>query len=184
MTGIVICANGQWALTRACLDSLYAHTRDFRLFLFEGVPWEDLSRTWNTGCELAWRTGCDWVVVSNNDVVFTPEWLPPLLDDRFFAVGPHSDNPGPAEVYPAQRAPQADADTYMRKPKPGEGHLHGFCFAVPTAHWDAVRFNECQHPNLGNEDDFFSRGVKRTNKLCGVAPRSFVHHVGRGTRDA
>jgi len=56
-----------------------------------------LTRSWNTGLEMANQKGFDYVIAGNNDVVFTTGWYEGLLHaltNGYAMVGPLSNAPG------------------------------------------------------------------------------------------
>lgn len=59
--------------------------------------WGGLTRSWNKGLSIASEAGADYVVPSNNDIIFTERWYEGLLhalSHDYALVGPLSNAPG------------------------------------------------------------------------------------------
>ena len=56
-----------------------------------------LTRSWNWGLNYANSKGYDYVVIGNNDIIFTPGWFKPIkhgLDNGWHLLGPITNAPG------------------------------------------------------------------------------------------
>lgn len=181
-TAIVIAANRVREVTRACLDSLDEHTDDFRLFFYDRVPEDELTKAWNAGARQAWRFGCEAIVICNNDVEFTPGWLPPLIAhlDAYKAVGPVTNRPG---HQPLQRGRPGEEPRYQEirwsggEVGIGVG-LNGFCFASSTSRILSTPFDEIEYTFMGSEDYW----MRLMGGPFAIARHSYVHHVKGATR--
>lgn len=55
-----------------------------------------LTRSWNHGIRQAVADGCEYVCVTNSDVIFSPGWFAPIAEalEKFALVGPVTNAPG------------------------------------------------------------------------------------------
>jgi glycosyltransferase involved in cell wall biosynthesis len=170
----------------------------------DGVPYviqryfanrRNLSRSWNTGFDIARGFGCGYVVFGNSDLVFPRGWWEPLqaaIDEGTDFVGPVTNAPGhvraqdvtrylpsyelsddPDDIEATQRELLAADHSPIETSK-----LNGFCFAGRTdrfAQIDKRPFSE-QIPLLGNEDDFVRRAIDERSMSANIIPKSFVFH--------
>jgi hypothetical protein len=188
-TAIVIAANGLAAMSSACLESLDAHTQDYRLFFYDRVPREELTAVWNDGVTAAKRFGCDTTVICNNDVLFSPGWLPPLLDllDVYTAIGPVTNKPG---HQPLQRGQRDEPERYQKiawsggEIDKGGVALNGFCFASLTNRFFHTPFDEERYTFLGSEDYWMREAERVYGMPFAIARHSYVHHHKAATRNA
>lgn len=145
-----------------------------------------LAALWNVGMQIA-RTRT--VVMSNDDIVFTRDWLPPLQqaveeDLLIGVIQPYNTLAGIPDNFP---------NNYRREPVVGEipgDNFIGCCFMVNTwvytllkrydrAHWSDgnqyTYFYEPFHP-FGAEDHDFYRRVRNIGFKTVTAFDSYVHH--------
>ncbi len=145
-----------------------------------------LGALWNLAMETA-KTPT--VVISNDDIVITPDWLPPLQK----AV---ESDPGIGVVQPyntLQGIPENFPDNYKRQDRVGDipgSNFIGCCFMVNTAIYEPLKafdrkrwddgdtftyFYENYYP-LGREDQDFYRRVREAGFSTVTAFESYVHH--------
>lgn len=219
--GIIIPTYGQWDYVKLAVESAsrtpgaviiivddgsptWPGERVVSGWVGDGVPFviqryfgnrRNLSRSWNTGIEIARGMGCRYIVCGNSDLVFPARWWGPMraaLDDGADFVGPVTNAPGHVRrqdvtrylpTYDLSDDPD-DIDQTQRELLDTEGpaidaaRLNGFCFAGSMRGFDQIGkrpFDE-RVPMLGNEDDFFQRASQYHDAKVKIAPRSFVFH--------
>ena len=178
MTGIVVCANGLPHVTARCLQAVHDHTPGrFRLYLFDGVPWRDLTRMWQRGAELALADGCQYVVFLNNDTAVFPGWLAPLVDSarhlQHCAIGPVSNAPG-TELAQLGCPGQAKAWEAVAR-------INGFCWAVRTDRLAQMPLDVGNDAFLGAEHHWQDRATAQWGPPA-IARHSYVYHWKGTTR--
>jgi N-acetylglucosaminyl-diphospho-decaprenol L-rhamnosyltransferase len=148
-----------------------------------------ISNRENLGCAKAWNQGLEaagfeWVVIANNDVIFSPQWLQGLLE---FAREEEVDI-----VSPAIREGEYnyDIETYSKEfvSRMGSvfrrGIAQGICFMISRRVVDSIgMFDENFRIGQFEDADFFRRAVSAGFRL-GTTGRSFVHHFGSVTQNA
>ncbi len=219
--GIIIPTYGQWEYVQLAAESAsrtpgaviiivddgsptWPDERIVSGWVADGVPYviqryfgnqRNLSRSWNTGIEIARGLGCRYIVCGNSDLVFPSRWWGPIraaLDDGADFVGPVTNAPGhvrrqdvtrylptyelsddPDDIDQTQRAlldTEASAIAIER--------LNGFCFAGSMTSFDRLGkrpFDE-RVPMLGNEDHFFHRANRDYHAAMRIVTNSFVFH--------
>jgi len=134
----------------------------------------NLTDGWNQAYREWMDSSCEYLVISNNDVVFTHGWLNPLLDifEQYQECGisaPMTNQPGHQHN---QLLPINDPVHFIEHSKAqkttGAGYqidfVNGFCFCLRkdriVPYGDGVLFNP-KITDYGNEDEYQSRMRER-----------------------
>lgn len=168
-----------------------------------------LTRGWNWGLDYARRLGAEYAIAGNSDIIFTPEWAPPLLyhlAGRYHLVGPVTNAPGPTNrgqqsvrhYYPGYKVTDdpaylASVAEHLRRTRPIHEivpcAINGFFTMARTESWWEGAF-DAQHVfnpakrMTGNEDELQQRW-QASGRRVGFVPSSFIFHyraVSRGKR--
>jgi N-acetylglucosaminyl-diphospho-decaprenol L-rhamnosyltransferase len=143
----------------------------------------------NLGCAKAWNQGLDaagfeWVVIANNDVIFSSQWLQGLLA---FAREEELDIVSPAI---REGDYNYDIETYSKEfvSRMGSvfrrGVAQGSCFMISRKVVDSIgMFDENFRIGQFEDADFFRRAISAGFRL-GTTGGSFVHHFGSVTQNA
>lgn len=131
-----------------------------------------LSRTWNVGCEMAYNSGCDIMVVSNDDVEFT-ETINDLIvycfsneDKKNCFIGPVSNPEGVSTPHQRRDGPGDNILDYTNVPWNGRSGyaLNGFCQSFHRSFYEKFNSNgklwnlDDTKPIFGGEEeDLFDR---------------------------
>jgi N-acetylglucosaminyl-diphospho-decaprenol L-rhamnosyltransferase len=201
---IIIPLYNQLHYTRLCLESIASHTRhDIRLIVIDNASSDGtaeflatldsltvIHNPTNLGCAGAWNqgvkaaSGAEWMVILNNDVIVSPEWLTGLLEA---AADWQLDI-----VCPAIRegACNYDVDAYSAE---FVSRMHatirrgaglGVCFMVHRRVFETIGgFDETFRIGQYEDADFFLR-ARRAHFRIGSVGRSFLHHFGAITQRA
>lgn len=95
----------------------------------ETIPGPDGPFGYNASANYgAGRGSAAWIMVANNDLVFEPGWLHPLINAGHELVSPH--NPGD----PRQRDLPEGGETGLVNGR----HLSGWCFMISRRLWQAI----------------------------------------------
>lgn len=143
----------------------------------------------NFGCAAAWNQGVkavrsEWIVVINNDVLVSPDWLRALIR---FAKEQKLDI-----VSPAIREGEHNYDlpSYAREftEQLGQcarlGLADGICFMVHRRVFDSIGFFD-ERFRIGQfEDTDFFRRAKIAGFRLGTTGASLIHHFGQVTQRA
>lgn len=200
---IVIPAWNQLDYTRGCLASLEpdaaagaelilidnGSTDGTPQFLASAGGLTVISNETNRGCAAAWNQGVrnasrEWVVVLNNDVVVSKNWLEGLVR---FAEENGVDIATPAiREGPLNYALSEYAHEFVSKMQAVKrlGVANGICFMVRRGVFDkAGLFDEKFRIGQFEDADFFLRAKLAGFKL-GTTGRAFIHHFGSVTQNA
>lgn len=179
---VVLTEKGYENYTAGALASL--HNVDKEILVDSGA---NLTALWNAAVRAA--DDYDFVVISNNDVIFAQNWLKCLLKgiDGYDVAGPVSNAPGHSDVQNVRNY----VDNYVANDsyaaiesvsgklaglKPLEtDRLNGFCFMLRLASLKAQISGDFFDESIsfnGAEDKFFREHKPRT---C-VVPEAFVFH--------
>ena len=164
-----------------------------------------MTRSWNSGLNLARAGGYHSCCLTNSDVLFAPNWdahLRAAVSEAggYALAGPVSNAPGHttrhqdvAKYLPDYRLSDAWTDLKAtaealgaRAPAPVPSRLNGFCLMTRTelawAHpFDRHHVLDPKCPMAGNEDRLQDRWAK-AGLTFAVCPRSFVFHYRSVTR--
>jgi GT2 family glycosyltransferase len=222
---IVITCFNQSAYTRWAVESLRCATKNINGYEFTFAVFDDSSTDdtqevvrsagngqvlyWcseqNKGVTYLWNAAyhhfysSDYIVLVNNDVIFTPNWCPRILDamrkHECEMAGPVTNGPGhisdqDVRKYVSDYEPSDDWDQLLtlsdslQQIEPFEvDRINGFCMVFDTAFLKRAQEGRIGEPfdpknrNFGNEDEIQSR----LNPRPLVVPSSFVFHYKRVT---
>lgn len=147
-----------------------------------------LTGTWNQGIEWCVKKQCNYVLLSNDDLIVTSS-LRYMLDaarkcqsttDTLCYFGPVTNNPGPSSLNKIQYATQPLEQSSMAT---RSNPLNGFCMLFPIHVLEANRLNDREYfdvskPFGGNEVEWATRlFAKYENAFAVVVPQTFVYHT-------
>lgn len=209
-TSIIILTYNKLEYTKKCIASIRAYTRDldYEIIIVDNAS-TDETRNWldsqediisilnhenvgfprgcNQGIEIA--TG-DNILLLNNDVVVTPNWLSNLLtalysSQKVGAVGPVTNNAsyGQAIAVPytdddgiipfAETYNHSNASKWMKRLK-----LIGFCLLIKKEVVHQIgKLDERFTPGNYEDDDYCLRIIKQGYELL-LCQDTFIHHYG------
>jgi GT2 family glycosyltransferase len=213
MTSIIIPVHNQHEMTKACVESIQAHTNRYEIIIVDngsapGIIWQDIeignddiifSNAENLGFPKAVNQGIkmahgDVIVVMNNDVIVTEGWLDILRGhmDKFDMVGPCTNSvSGPQQVLidnyktldEMHRAAASNREKNEGKSFPYH-RLVFFCVAIKREVVDTIgSLDEIYTPGNFEDDDYCMSAIASGFKL-GIARDCFVHHFGGVTHKA
>lgn len=143
----------------------------------------------NRGCASAWNEGvtashADWVVILNNDVILSPNWLCELLHftrERGVDIGSPAFREGEytydIEGYSRDFVCRMGSVTRI-------GIAQGICFMVHRRVFNRIGlFDENFSIGQFEDADFFRRAMQAGFSL-GTTGRSFIHHFGSVTQNS
>lgn len=200
---IVIPVFNQAHFTRICIESLQCNIPEGvevividngssdgtaeHLFGYPGI--RVIKNSKNMGCAFAWNQGVkasigEWVVIANNDVIFSPNWLDGLLD---FADEKNVDIASPAfreGEYNYDIIEYSKEHAGCMRNVARMGIAQGICFMVRRDVFDKIGFFD-ENFRIGQyEDADFFRRARSAGFVLGTTGRSFVHHFGSVTQDS
>jgi len=200
---VVIPLYNQQAYTKICLESLHANSTglDKTVVIDNGssdgtaeylaacADIQVISNSVNLGCAAAWNQGVkathsEWVVILNNDVIVSPDWLAGMID---FAERNEFDIVSPAfregeynyeiKVYSREFVQKMASASRM-------GVAHGVCFMVRRQIFEKVGYFD-ENFRIGQfEDTDFFRRAKNNGFRLGTTGASFIHHFGSVTQNS
>lgn len=200
---IVIPVLNQLHYTQQCVASLLANGVDAASLLIIDNGSSDDTPAWlaanpqlrsvrnpvNLGCGGAWTQGAllansDWVVMLNNDIVCSHDFIAAQLDA--------ADRQGLAVVSPALVEFDLDYDlasftTEFLSRMRGtlrEGWFHGVCFSVRRELFQRIGFLDTDRLLYGREDAEFLARCMRHDVKVGTVGDAFMHHFGMITQTA
>ncbi len=196
MVSICISAYNQWRMTQDCLDSIAEFTPEPHEVILinngsttneseweiQGAVDQFLRERENVGYPAAINRCLrvakgDFLVTLNNDTTVTKGWLTAMLhhfeaNPNLGVLGPRGDN-----VSGAQGRTEFK---YYHKVQPAI-RLVGFCMMFRRTVLDTIGgMDERFSPGNFDDDDFCLRALINGFEL-GIAPDSFVHHIGHAT---
>jgi hypothetical protein len=157
-----------------------------------------LTRSWNKIVQAGKDAGCEFTVVSNNDVVFTRRWFDAIrvaLDSPYCydLAGPVTNAPGPtahgrqqvAEYYHGFVADDSQEylhrvadylhDRFLAQPMPAK--VNGFCFVARTDKWLQYAHSAGRAFNLFNTHN--SKGEANPTPTMTLMEDEFQHRLYR-----
>jgi GT2 family glycosyltransferase/tetratricopeptide (TPR) repeat protein len=198
---IPVCNNE--GLTKACLESVYANSRDCEIIIVDNgskIPWigpekiirNEQNRGFPIACNQGIREACGQVIVLlNNDTIVSPLWLE-RLDAHFVnydLVGPLTNFiSGPQQIFINPPVLPAGvpffADQIYQK-NVGRSmpfyRLVFFCVAIKRAVIEKVGLlDEEFTPGNFEDDDYCMRAIEAGFRL-GIANDVFIYHKGSAT---
>lgn len=127
--------------------------------------------SYNAFVNAAAATGtAPWIVVANNDLVFEPGWLHPLITADHELVSPH--NPGD----PRQKDLPDDGETGIENGR----HLSGWCYMISRRLWQAIGGLDEEFTFWCADDAVLEQCVAAGVEPM-VLPDSRVRHLGSAT---
>jgi len=199
---IVIPVFNQCHFTEICLQSLGKHTDDSVEVIVINNGSTDgtgdliadrqdikvIHNAANLGCAAAWNQGVraagkDWIVLLNNDVILSPDWLEGLIAAA---------EKGPFEIIsPANREGEYNynieeySKEFVQKMAgvTRTGTASGICFMVKRSVFDTIGYFD-EHFRIGQfeDKDFFKRALMAGFRL-GITGKSLIHHFGSVTQN-
>ncbi len=157
-----------------------------------------LTPKWNTGIRMLAQKNCDYIVVTNDDILFTPKWHVPLVDalesNDLALVGPITNAPGHKPVqsiarvlpnYVLSDAPDVlEAQAAEIREAPSSKYvfssINGFFMMAKTESWLSGAYSSLNVFNplysvAGNEDELQIRWAAQGRRI-GFCPNSFIFH--------
>lgn len=173
----------------------FVTTEDYSVKRFENQKQGGLSRTWNSGCKLAYASGCEIFIVSNDDIKFT-ESINELIklcksnkEKENYFIGPVSN--GSSTFQQSATGPGKNVVEYTEYPWEGRTGfpLNGFCQAFHVEFYN--KFNvEGNLWNVdgtkalwgGEENDLFDRCTPGGMRSIVCEPWYVIHDKINGWR--
>lgn len=215
MISIIIPALNQLEMTMGCMEAVEKTTEDYEIIIvdngskpaFDSVPFTPndneiriIRNEENLGFPVAVNQGIkaakgDIIVIMNNDVVCTPNWLETLqgrLSDGLDMVGPVTNSiSGPQQVlidsYDDLTGLYKAAEDHKKKNEGQWSPFHRlvfYCVAIKREVIDKIGLlDEIYTPGNYEDDDYCMRAIDAGFKL-GVAKDCYVHHFGSVTHKA
>ncbi|RIV17628.1 glycosyltransferase [Alicyclobacillaceae bacterium I2511] len=215
LVSIIMPVYNQWAYTKECLAAIHRYTpenhevivvnngsTDETLVSLQNLPMvKRLDNDHNEGFPKACNQGMamargDTLVILNNDVVVSHNWLKNLLhclyaDDRHGAVGPVtnwvSGGQCRAQPYDTLERFHSFAEQYNHTDSTRWDYalrLVGFCLVLRKSVYEQVGGFDEQFGRGNFEDDDYCLRVRRAGYKLVVAGDTYVHHHGSITNRA
>ena len=170
------------SMTQTAIDTCISGAQDFPLSITvveqcSGVHYRSTRTIYRPGQfrynafanEGAALGAAEWIVLANNDLVFTDGWLRELLAADYPLVSPKSPNDGR----------QSDITENTIGDQTGR-HLSGWCFMMRRELWERIGgFDECV--DFWCSDDAVIEQCRAVGTLPMLVPRAVVHHLGSET---
>jgi GT2 family glycosyltransferase len=170
-------------MTQAAIDSCHtgAGALPIRIVVVEqaaGVTYHNAETvhrpgpfSYNQFANAAAATGtAPWIVIANNDLVFEPGWLHPLITADHELVSPH--NPGD----PRQKDLPPDGETGRENGR----HLSGWCYLISRRLWEEIGGLDEEFAFWCADDAVIEQCVAAGVEPM-VLPDSRVRHIGSAT---
>lgn len=171
-------------LTRDCLDSLRYGEPDYVFLIDDDSPIKVMfeveqifreenggfPKCANTGFKACYDTGADVLIISNNDVVYTPGWLEGILKPL-------------EEGYDISSIRVSDSDGYTTEDYIEPDGTFGSLWAMKRKVYETIGgFDESFGKGTFEDKDFAVRAREAGFKI-GKYHGALVEHVGRATMD-
>jgi len=207
MISICIPIYNNLELTKECLKAIYDNTSgEYEVILIDNGSNPAFVCNWdkaviirneeNKGFPIAVNQGIqvatgDTIVLLNNDVIVTPNWLERLTKhlDEYDIVGPMTNYVAGHQkallpVYENRKELDEQALIYYQEHK-GEtqevNFVIGFCMVFRKDLWEELGpFDESIWPCSGEEIDFCLRALELKHRI-GIVQDLYVHHIGSQT---
>ncbi len=124
----------------------------------------------NTGFKACYETEADVIILSNNDVTFTPGWLEGILKPL-------------QEGYDISAIRVSDADGYTTEDYIEEDGTFGSLWAMKREVYEAIGGFDERFEKGTFEDKDFAERAKEAGFKMGKYHGAMVEHVGRATMD-
>ncbi len=198
LTSIIIAVYNQLAYTKQCWEAIRKHTSlPFELIIVDnasadgtadflkGIDAFVIVNDENQGCSVAWNQGIrashgNYVVIMNNDVLVTPDWLKALI--HFMEKMEHG------IVSPSVREGNSNYDliTYSRNftklcRSASRSQVLGCCMLIRRSVFNKIGLFDEQF-FVGHEDIDFIWRCKQAGFTVGMTGSAFVHHFGEVTQ--
>lgn len=176
MIDIIMTCYNPWEKTKIAIDTLFEHTRNFRLTI---IDHQSTDETWDNLIKLqdkypdrviimqrppesplcwAWNTGIDMarseiVIITANDIVFSPDWLEPILNafkmGDYISLQPYNTLSIIPDNFPNNYKKEAKID------KVPKDNMIGCCFAIHKGRLEEMKKLELYEPYPGRFDENF-----------------------------
>lgn len=216
LVSIVILTRNRLDVTRECVASIQRHTPQSHEIIFVDNGSTDDTRPWlreqisvapdyhliENSSNVGFSAGCNqgmraargnFILLLNNDVVVTPEWLSGMLEcfneDKVGIVGPMTDNVSGVQRWPwvtCRGMEELDdfsrefrrANRFRRIPN---RRVVGFCMLFRRELMDRVGLLDEQFGSGNFEDDDYCLRAALEGFRNLIASDVFIHHVGSAT---
>lgn len=205
-TSIIIPVWNQLEMTKKCIDSINACTKDFEIIVVDNGsnpaysgPEKIIRNETNLGFPVAVNQGIkcaegENIVILNNDTLVSPDWLERMEVHlkNYDIVGPVSKNVSGAQQIEAPMFRNLEsfndfANILYSKNKGQSEPFHRlvfFCVLIKGSVIDKIgMLDEQFSPGNFEDDDFCLRAIESGFKL-GIAKDVFIHHFGSITHKA
>jgi len=172
--------------TKAGLKAWQSEDKAARRFVSD-PPFNSLADKWNLGIKRCWDEGCEYVCVSNNDVLFHAQTLSKIVQrlaegDVVMATAHNIEGDLTAKGIPPEfimdPACVIDSDVDSESPAPDFS-----CFAISRACWEQVgHFDNRFIPAYFEDNDYHERIVRMGLHAVALAAAPY-YHFGSVTRD-
>lgn len=210
--GVVVTCKNAWDYTRAALASLVSQHELFVVVVDDGStdgtkagleewgsfqsadetrhaitdpPFASLAGKWNVGVLKCWEAGCDYALVSNNDVLFHPQTIDTLvarLEKGDVAIATGHDVGG---IFRERDIPPAFITTDGWTPDPDlpEAESPDFsCFMLSRECWRKVGPFDVRYEPAYFEDNDYHERVLRNGLVAVNLPTAPYYHYGSVTQ--
>lgn len=216
LVSIIILTRNRLDVTGACIASIRRHTPESHEIIFvdngstDGtVPWlRDLSLAqplyrlienrenagFSAGCNQGMRAARgEFILLLNNDVVVTPEWLSGMLecfrDENIGIVGPMTNNISGPQQWPWSNYGKIERlDDFSREFRRNNRFIRipcrrvvGFCMMFRRELLEKIGFLDEQFGSGNFEDDDYCIRAALEGFRNLIAADVFIHHVGSAT---
>lgn len=195
---IIIPIKDNLELTRVCIDSLEEYTKDYELILIDDgsidpdmncylftkagtnckIIRNDISLGYTVSANLGIRAAKgDYIVIANNDVVFTPNWAEKMIkhfdnDAKLGVVGPTTN-----KVQGFQSVDYNKTGTNFQY----SDALTFFCVMLRRSIVNSIGLLDERFSPGGQEDTDYCRRAWVSDWHVGIARDTFIYHYGSAT---
>jgi O-antigen biosynthesis protein len=216
LVSIIILTRNRLDVTKACVASIQRHTPESHEIIFvdngstDGtIPWlrelagnatncrlieNGENRGFSAGCNQGMLAGHgEYILLLNNDVVVTPEWLSGLLEcfstNNVGIVGPMTNNISGPQKWPwVDYRELDDLESFSRSFRRSNRYFRfptrrvvGFCMMFRRELMDKVGLLDEQFGSGNFEDDDYCLRAALEGYQNLIAGDVFIHHVGSAT---